>query len=203
MKFKQYILNEGSGAVRGLDVTEEEMIEVLRKRCKPFLQERDKNLFLFRGTRKFRNSENPMQIVKPRTNRKPKDTDPEIHEMLDEKFKEKFGWYARSEGVFCHTELMEARKYVGFNADNVYLFFPVGRYKYVYNPYIEDIYNELPESAFDYSYVDDLVNSLMRNYKETGLSELTQGDSVEMMFKCNYYYMIHYPTYYNYLMRSL
>jgi hypothetical protein len=77
----------------------------------------------------------------------------ELHDYLDEQFKKKFGWKARSEGVFCVRS-----KQIAYNYGNPYSVFPIGNYKYIYSNKIHDLYvhfDELKEIPAVFSILRD------------------------------------------------
>jgi len=68
-----------------------------------------------------------------------------IHKALDIMFNKYYGWKARSNSIFCTGLRSDASEY----GERVYLIFPVGKYKYLYNPYIPDLYIELNNGNID------------------------------------------------------
>jgi len=105
----------------------------LKKDCKPFLKEIKKyKLFWF-----WRGSEKDVkhyEKFETRKNRRPRDTPLWIHNILNKEFKKKFGWSVRSEGVFASSD-----KYGLYIYGEENMFFPVGKYKYVWSPKVNDL----------------------------------------------------------------
>jgi hypothetical protein len=134
MKFTEYIDESSKRELKLYG-----MIQSLYKNCAPFIKELRKsgeNKVLWRGTNKI--STTTIKQVTPRQDRAPKDMPVEIHDELDVRFKKKFGWMARSEGVFITSQRASAETY-----GDGYIFFPVGKYEYLYNPFISDLYSEV------------------------------------------------------------
>lgn len=132
--------------------SEEELwnsVEIIKKKCKPYIQEmrriRAKHFF-YRGS--VHTFSDFIKEIKPRKNRQPKDMIIELQELLDEKFNKKFGWRPRSEGVFATYSDRTATEY----GSETYIFFPVGKYKYLYSPEVDDLYTETEtEDILDYA----------------------------------------------------
>ena len=177
-------------------------VELIKRDCKPFLEEI--NIPLYRGTW----NDYYMAKLNRRRNRKPVDTYTEVHDILDNMFLEKFGWRARSEGVFVNQD---AQNYYG---DNLHLFFPIGKFKYLYSNTIDDLYTYFKGGPFalDYNiYLQDYDDNAERweikyeteeewnadrlhdfklavdSYKDTGLPPHYVH---EFMFDVDYYYMV-------------
>ena len=133
------------------------VIEKVRKDCKPYLREmRGAKNFLYRGTGK------PIKVIskfKPRTDRKPLDTSTIVHEVLDNAFKKKFGWFARSEGVFTTSNQMP-----GYGKSTI--FFPIGRYKYVWSPDIRDLFLELNSMSPGTEFLGKIRQSSSSTFEE-------------------------------------
>jgi len=129
--------------------------------------------------------------ITPRTDRQPKDLPQQLHDELNWDFNQKFGWKVRSEGVFVTSSREQARTY-----GKPYIFFPANGFKYVFNPKITDLYvdliamgilrNDQVEEFTWYFHKEDIVNG----YKSNQLAEAFRN-SVEVAFKCKYYYLIH------------
>jgi len=172
MRLKQYIINETDLN----NISDVDMINILINDCKPFLKDllkylKNDKLFLLSGRQ---NNVNFFK-GKVRTNRKPKDTPVEYHNYIDKLFNNKFGWKARSNVIFCTSVLSAAEEY-GYV---VYMIFPIGKYKYLWNPKIDDLYNDvfeeeyiLPEDADDimdfdnYELEQQAIDELNFEYEE-------------------------------------
>ena len=129
------------------DRTKGQLKDYIEKNCKQFLKEfgvRYVHLsFIYRGM-KTRNIKQ-FSIIKARTDRKPRYIEEDLHKYLCKISKELFGWNARTEGVFTGSA----------NITNAYgqrdIFIPIGKYKYVYNTDVSEIYGLYD----DYDYLND------------------------------------------------
>lgn len=129
MRFYNY-LNESNG----LNM---KAFEKMVADCKPFLGELKKSNyeFLYSGREGSYEKFNKRKI---RKRRKPRDTPPEIHDMLNKSFKDKFGVKARSESLFITNNPHEAASY-----GQPHYVFPVGKYKLIYSKKVNDLYRYL------------------------------------------------------------
>ena len=144
MRFKHYI-NE-----RGTELPFNIIIKELYDKCYPFIKEINKQQikgFIFSG----RENDVIKYTGKVRKNRNPKDSPIKTHNILDKLFKKKFGWKARSNAIFCTGNIHTAAAY----GKNVYMIFPIGKYKFLWSPEIDDLYETidgdmlLPETEKD------------------------------------------------------
>ena len=188
-RLQKYLLNE---AIIWNDIDINKWIGILEDECQPYLKEcRKVDDFLYRGSPKS-NSEGIFKL-KPRMDRRPMDTPRELHNYLDKLFKKKFGWEVRSEGVFVTGD--------DYQADNygiVYLFFPIGQFKYVWSPKISDMLHYLDgknfvEQTFGWELTADIENSkilqdMVNTYTDKGLSKAIANEG-EISVKCKEYYL--------------
>lgn len=133
-------------------VLKADILNKINKECSQIIQEYKKTgKVLFRGS-KSKGREVSPHIYKcvPRENRRPKDTSLEHHMAMDALFKEKFGWYVRSEGVFTSNSPGTASSFGDLN-----LFLPVNGYKCVWSEHYSDLYSDFLENLE--SYLDDMV----------------------------------------------
>jgi len=194
MKFKQYINETDMIDLSFLidDDVADELTKKLKKECAQYLKE------MGRGRKEnwlYRSTEHQFDIFKkftPRINRKPRNTPKEIHRMMDDLFKKKFGWKARSEGVFTSSDISQLENVYG----EPYMFFPIGNYKYVYHPTIRDIFMEMDN--YKYIDIDGNVNikaieiylsEHIPKYKNNNL-HIAYKNGVEVAFKCKSYYLV-------------
>lgn len=193
MKLQQYIKEDEQNMV----------LDMLKRDCQPYLKE-------MKGTTGFpvrytsRPSIKYIEKLKTRKDRKPLDTPIEVHDYLDDLFKKYHGWKARSEGIFVWSHKIS-------NPGNTYLVFPIGKYSYLYNKDIDDLYTTLDEEIFSlevdmyipkYKWVDYLDNKevkedltkIVKNYKSKGLkslaSETSKSSLIEVMINCKEYYLV-------------
>lgn len=146
--------------------------------------------FLYRGSR--RKSDKPLEKLNPRQDRTPLDSDPIYHNLFDKMFLKKFGWKARSEGVFVTSHAFTADEY-----GKVCIFFPIGNYKFIWSPKMSDLYIGIGRLKRKYNY--DFRNEKMADHLEKNFDDLGYVDDdlvsailshSEIMFKCNSYYLL-------------
>jgi hypothetical protein len=116
----------------------------LIKNCRPFLKEYKNTGFvgkkiIYRGssavgvdTKKY----SGIREIIPREDRRPKDMPSALHQKFDEDFYNRHNWYARSEGVFTTAKKATAQSY-----GRPFLFYPIGKYKYLWTKETEDLYS--------------------------------------------------------------
>jgi hypothetical protein len=161
----------------------EQLTDILRKDCDPFLRETKRvKDFVYRGVRRVKGS-HPMDglyQIKPRKDRKPVDIPIKLHDEFDELFRREFGWNVRSEGIFATGKRSTASGY-----GDVYLFFPIGRFDFIWSPYIKDLYDELEAASFpdDEFYPEDYDEEYERKYGEASGDGhyLVQGNEYETL----------------------
>ena len=73
-----------------------------------------------------------------REDRRPFSTNYREHEIIDKMFKKEFGWKVRSNSVFATSSEGDADTY-----GRPYLFFPVGKFRYVWSPKVRDLWGTL------------------------------------------------------------
>jgi len=165
MKLNQYITESEE---RILDLGP--MIwQELKKKCSPFIKEFKKTGFagkrwIWRGADKRVSSYPGFKEITPRGDRRPKDMPHELHLYFDQEFYNRFGWYARSEGVFTVSNRSTAASYGA-----PYLFFPTGHYGYIWSSEIEDLYSLVDQEGLDtYGYEDYsyMYNEWEREWEE-------------------------------------
>jgi hypothetical protein len=193
MKFNNYI-NESTDLITFLEKNVE----------KSFIDTIKKTTYLFRGTSTFIDD---FKIIQPRKDRRPKDMPERVHKILDAKFKEKFGWNVRSEGVFTTsdrwlTDLHDDIKDVPYIT---YIFFPIKKFQFVWSKSVDDLYNVLQRKTkpkvknhnYRKNYVDEveeadlieIVDELLQTYTSGNLTKAIQSES-EVVFKCDSYVLI-------------
>jgi len=128
MSFGDYITE-----IRASELELESILYLIKRDCKPFLKRvKGAKEFLWRGM--DRRLDIITKIV-PRKNRAPKDTPQEVHDILDDLFRSRFGWKARSEGVFCYARKGSAEGY-----GTAHMVFPIGDWTFLWNGEVNDLY---------------------------------------------------------------
>lgn len=134
----------------------EKIIDILESKCGKFLEmlKKYKQYPIFRGVPFVdESSERGIYYKTSYSNRSPRDTDPDISNLFDDKFHDKFGVKIRSNGIF--TSKTPA---ISFDYGSVYLFFPIGEYKYFWNPNIDDLYNNFQYAEWYNNYINNWEN---------------------------------------------
>jgi len=135
MSFGDYITE-----IRASELELERVLYLIKRDCKPFLKRiKGAKEFLWRGIEM--KSDDITKII-PRKNRYPKDTPQDIHDAFDSMFKQRFGWKARSEGVFCYATKGAT---TGYGAAS-YMIFPIGDWGFLWSSKINDLYSETKEA---------------------------------------------------------
>jgi hypothetical protein len=158
--------------------------------------------FAYRGTEKIIRKD--IVKIKPRSNRVSKDTPMQITKKLDERFAAKFRWAPRSQGVFVTGNDMTAADY-----GDPYCFFPIGPYKFIWSPDIDDLFSEMEELFDNITGVygiktvsdEDLNRPEVRRSLDEVVKTYTNKDLVsalksshEIMFKCRAYYLVSFNS---------
>ena len=187
-----------AGYLTEATVSKEEIKKILNRDCAKFLKEmRGEYDLLFRGSYK---KVNRIAKIKHNKERKPKDTPQELHDLLNKKFKKKFGWPVRN-GIFTTSSYIMADGY-----GIPYKFFPIGDYKYVYSTKIEDLFQYFEDrditiffsddNKYDNNYIYDVIEGAIKTYKDTGLyKQVVTPSNYEITFWCDYYYLVDYNIY--------
>jgi hypothetical protein len=117
---------------------EDNAIEMLKKDCAPVIKEITKaKKLIYRGA----SSQNSL-ITRRRTrmNRRPLNIEIEIHKILDQLFKKKFGWRARSQSITGTSRRNSAYLF----GSQVYMLFPIGEYEVIWIKNIGDLIQMIP-----------------------------------------------------------
>jgi hypothetical protein len=183
MKFQNYLIEEQ----KGLDY----YIPKIQKECKPFLKE----IKGARGTLTRRQlAPGPIFKKVTRKDRKPLDSPLEFHNLVDDWFNKKFGWKARSSGVFCWGTpfplLLEN-----------WMVFPAGNFRYIWSPKIHDLYGHV-ESDFNMVNIGTLdtgegseqaynifFDNMSKTYTDKNLKKSVVSSN-EVMVDCKYSYLV-------------
>jgi hypothetical protein len=177
MRLNNYIVEEFQ-----MDQT----IESIKRDCKPWLYatKRCRQPFFFRGI------QTPLGMgsfgrKKVRTDRKAMNMDFRTQQELDDLYEKKFGWRPRSEGIFCTSDYEEARSY-----GVPYFIFPIGYFKYIWNPNYEDLYTDwwtiFPEFRNDTNRKMEKIVDTTQDKNICGASEA----GVEVVIKCKEYHYL-------------
>jgi hypothetical protein len=183
-RFKEYITEDIDISQDFFDIFE--FIEEVKKDCKPWLQaiKSCSKPVAYRGLPVLQFPMKHIFYDKPvRTDRRPLDMLKQKHEMLDKAFYELFGWWARSNAVFLTGDITQAADY-----GREYLVFPLGKFKFVWSPKIDDMVHLPTRGRTDT--LEDVIK-LLKEFKFTdkGLCAALQSEN-EIMVNCKKYHAI-------------
>ena len=215
MRFKDFLLeaaNDGDP-----DETEQpgpSLRELIDKSCPGLIKRLGGHGLLYRGVSKLGDFEGSFSVPDTNENyavysrsvrkdRKPMSTHPDVHAALDRWFEKKFGWKARSQGLFVFGERgrNSAEGYGGKNC----IVFPVGKFSYVWSPVISDLYHQVDgelnyrndiadefknsQGGVDMEKLDDYMTQF--KYTNNGLHKAIETDH-EIMIDCDEALFIQY-----------
>ena len=141
MRLNNY-LNENAG------IGKDEIFDLIRKDCKPFLKELSKCRDIRNPLLSGRKGKPSIFKGRVRKDRVPKDTPIPIHNYIDDFLEEMLGVRPRSNSVFCTTDFGDTVPY-----GSPYTLFPIGKYRLVYNPDVNDLWNDNIKDDLDYWYI--------------------------------------------------
>jgi len=134
---------------------------------------------LYRGSQK--NVEyNTINYIVPRKDRRPTNTNERIHTAIDNAFYKKFGWRARSEGVFATSSVDETVLY-----GSPCVFFPYDNFDFVWSPEVVDMFVTVEQELYE----EEDAKELVELYQETDIIGAVKSKS-EIMFRCPAYYLV-------------
>jgi hypothetical protein len=226
ISFREFLLSEEDE-----DDEYPSLFEYVDEHCKPFLShlgiKADQVLDypLFRGTSRDSMPERFKLSVRydgggynhetvyecftksPRLDRRPLDTNPIVSNLVDEKFKQIFGWEPRKQGIFVVADEEVAGGY-----GRSCIFVPIGNFKYIWSPEVKDLSAKMHRawrhSDLETKYLsinkaiqsapgevkdlfNDAFNSYIGTYTDKNLLEaITDKTDYEIMISCNKYLMI-------------
>lgn len=161
------------------------------KNCQPYLSQIDYDpvaLNMFRGMG------GPAEIghrLKHRNNRKPRDTQQEYSDLIDDWFKDKFGVRYRSAGTFATGNFTDAGMY-----GVVYSLFPIGEFSFCWSPVVSDmtmklVKYKLSNEAGNEVDHDDIIAGLHNaNYQDTDLVGAIKSGHEIMLYCPNGYFLL-------------
>ena len=184
-----------------IEVRERETVDLIKKDCGPFLKElgkAQKGSFIYRGIRRgVKTGPLPVEKRSPRKDRWPSDVPQEIHEYVDNELKAMFGWKPRSQGTFTSASFMTAAEF-GIPA----IFFPIGKYRYIWAPGIGDFIGELDrqeiishvgkwriETSISSEERENRIDEILNEYIDKNLPKAVMNRE-EVIFDCKAYYLI-------------
>lgn len=177
-----------------------EFDKFIHENCRQFLNENGGRT-MYRGI-SSKVTHDTRFISTPPVGRQPKDMPFHLHSFLDNLFLQKFGWRARSAGVFCTGEESQANYY-----GTPYKIYPTDGYKFIWSPEVMDLYgdfdafrsysgkyrkfsNQRGELVDNPRPTEDEIEQhfveLLKTYKTDNLSEALRSGN-EIMLHCKQY----------------
>jgi hypothetical protein len=144
------------------------------------------SLSFYRGT-SAKYPEKIPSVIKPRNDRRPKNSSIRFHEIADTWFEKNFGIRYRSQGVFLTSSKLTAAAYAE-TPSHVMRVVPISEYRFCWSPSVSDLLFgakrlENAESNEIQSYLDSM------NYREYDLKDAHEK-SCEVMLYCKEYVCI-------------
>ncbi len=193
-------LNEAS------ELEENLLLELIHKECKPWLKEIGNFNITVVKNPVFRGVEQSIRLFRVlkgtrRTDREPKLTQKEVFEIFDKAFADRFGWWVRSKGVFTGSE------HVSDTYGTSYVFFPMGKYRYVWSNEYNKIWHNLThpdtwEMMTDTGRKKHLISQKIdaaadvKFYNNKNIkAAMRKNRSFEAIFECKQYLLMERSTY--------
>lgn len=167
-------------------------VDLIEKNCKVYLgSTKGLKYLLLRDFESNRVFNKDLEVIKSRTDRRPKDTPMHIHEKINEMFRKKFGWDVRN-GVFCEGEWCSFRKDNGFQR----FIFPVDGFKFVWSPSVGDFFIDvykykIKNVSYKEPNIDEILNDYVKSCKNTNLKDAINSRN-EISLLCKEYYAVSY-----------
>lgn len=200
-------INEQPPVEKFTDLQLAELLDVVQKECKPWIKEIGKFNITKIPNPVYRGVKQNIQVYSIKkgarsSDRVPKYTQKEVFEIFDKAFADRFGWWVRSKGVFTASEG------VAYSYGNTYIFFPMGRYRYVWSAKYQKVWHNLTHPA-TWDMMSDVQRELhlddqeqeaedaVRYYKDKGIrgAMANEGVAFEAIFECKKYLLINHRAY--------
>lgn len=183
------------------------LLETINKECKPWLKEIGDFSITTLPNPVFRGIKDNVRIFRikkgtRRPDRVPKFTAKQVFEIFDKAFADRFGWWVRSKGIFTGSE------HVAYGYGNTYVFFPMGKYRYVWSVKYQKVWHNLThpdtwDMKTDLGKKAHLVDQeqvakeAVKYYKDRNIKGAMRSDGVpyESIFECKKYLLINYKAY--------
>lgn len=200
MRLEKYVINEAGRHTRVEHETMDQLGETIRRDCKPYLNEFGAGRWVYRGYRfTYKDRRDKLNILRntPRKDRASMNMPDDIQNYIDDMFKKKFGWRPRKEGVFTTN-----RGWTAMDYGNSQIFLPIGNYKYIFNPQVDDLYMMTPRESVrkvinkegmtpDMKERYEKWQDSLEGFRNNGLSPYLGGNvGSEVIWDCKAYYMV-------------
>ena len=162
--------------------TAEKIVDTIGNECWPFIKEITKiKQFLYRGVE--RDITGIRKLKSHLKDRNPESSDVQSHDIFNKMAAKKFGWPVRN-GVAC-TGSRGLASHFGYTTC---LFFPIGKYEYVWSPRYKDLVLHYT-SHMDDEQISKKYTKMLETYTNKNLQTAIKKKG-EIMFKCDYYYIV-------------
>lgn len=134
----------------------DDIIKILERDCSEFINElvSSGGDLLFRGIKSLdgvvvedEKSIDGLWVKSARRDRRTLDTNPDVSDLFDDMFEDKFGMRLRRQGVFATKDPQDANTYSKYHSDikkrKSYIFFPIGYYEYFWSPKVYDLFSDI------------------------------------------------------------
>ena len=169
------------------------VIKRIQSECKPYLEAIEYNVLEYRLYRGMQGTNAPYMSGRVRlTGRKPQATGTHVHDAVNEYFTENFGAPFRN-ALFTSSNPNFAADY-----GNLFIVFPTGKFKFIWSPNIEDLYNHewALDEALDDDKADDDMPSDGNFFRATMDNYEYQNTDFIGAMESNQEIMIRTPVYY-------
>jgi hypothetical protein len=183
------------------------LLETIHKECKPWVKEIGDFSITTIPNPVFRGIKEGIRVFRikkgtRRIDRKPKYTQQEVFEIFDKAFADKFGWWARSKGVFTGSE------HLAYSYGKTHIFFPMGKYRYVWSAKYQKVWHNLTHPG-TWDMMNDtqkrlhlldqkeIAQEAVRYYKDRNIRGVMRSADIayEAIFECKKYLLINYKAY--------
>lgn len=199
MRLNTYLIEVSGQQYTINDISDDDTADQLKKECSKIITEYKKEHgVLLRGLKGYR--PNAHLVVKTmRGERIPRDTEPHVHDWLNDEFEKRFGWKVRN-GVSTTSSWSTAS---GYGDGKVFIFFPKNGYKFCWSPAIQDLTLSMPNSIrnsrdrehlnvimdLDKRLAEMLEGEYFSTYRQNELSKgISSGN--EIMFNTQKYFLL-------------
>lgn len=191
------------------EMSESDLSQYIRDNCGEWFSE--SRGYMMRGHIAYRgltHTPKDGDVLTPRSDRRPKDSNLQDQQKMDDELERKFGWRPRQEGMFCTGNSDVASMY-----GDTYAVFPLDGYKYIWSPKVPDFYSTLyssKQSDFvhtwnellsmflkdgkDEEYIKSTaINNMVKTYKSNDLAKAIESGN-EIIVKCKGYVVVSINT---------
>lgn len=196
--FKQFIFEKATPEELGI------VISAIRRDCAYWLSISNR-IAVFRGFQSKAKLSNTLNKLTVRDDRKPRDSSPRLHKIMDDFLNDEFGFPFRSKGLFVTPSENIASNYAMYNkantvserTGNVCLIFPIGNFDYCFSRKLMDvswhIVDDLDIEEDDPEYEEKIYEFLKSDeveYVKNEQLDYAVDTRREIMLSCKEYYAV-------------